>query len=96
MLELFIAAVVGPVVTGIFAYLAGRRRNNAEVEALKGQANVSSAEASSIIANAAASIVQPLTDRIAGLIKENESLRAEVLDLKIQVKHLTVVVEEMS
>lgn len=84
---------------GFFAYLYGRKRNQAEIQKLQSEkesieaaAGLSTAQASSIIATAAAEVVQPLTNRIkelqgqvATLTQENVMLRNTLADLEAQI-----------
>ena len=94
---------IGTVAVGIIgswiSYRRGRSRATAEVENLRTEkrsieaaAGLSTAEAASIISEAAASMIQPLLARqkelqeqLAALTRENTSLRNKVIMLEAQV-----------
>jgi phage shock protein A len=105
---IIIALVQGSMTAllSVITYFQGRKRGNAEVEKIKVEkksieaaAGLSTAEAASIIAQAAADVVQPLTNRIrelqqqnldqqnqiSGLARENTDLRNKVTFLETQV-----------
>lgn len=110
-LPLILAVVSGLFTIGgiVVSYFLGRKKSNAEVAKLEGEkksveaaAGLSTAEAASIIAQAAADVVQPLTNRIRELQTEAKAMadrHAEDKRLLIErqsrlEKHLAEVTKE--
>lgn len=89
---------LGPVVLAfvgaIAAYLAGKRKNLAEIEKLKAEKNASDAQAASVIAQAAAEIVGPLLERMRELQTEVTSLRQSNKQLNTRVQELEDLLRE--
>lgn len=100
----------GPLVGGffsivalIFGYRFGRAKMNVEIENLKAEkrkieaaTGLSTAEAAAIISQAAASIVEPLTERIKDLQESNLSLTRALSEVKEENMHLKAQVAELT
>lgn len=90
------------IVGGFLAYVYGRKRNNAEIDKLKTEkssieaaAGLSTAEAASIISNAAAQVVKPLTERIQELQHEVAFTRSELAKVTVENTRLKTRVAEL-
>lgn len=82
------------ILASMFSYLAGKRKNAAEVEHLKAQKKASEAEAAAVIAQAAAEIVGPLIERLRSLQQEVEHLTQVNRQLKSRIEELETLVKD--
>ena len=89
-----IVAFICTVVTSIFAYIVGRKRNVAEVEVLKAEKTVLEARAAGLMAEAAAEMVGPLLERIRALQEDVAFLTEQNIQFKDKIEELEMIIRE--
>lgn len=93
LIENVAAPFIFSMLSLVFGFLFGRRKNIAEIENLKSQQKVAEAEAGSIIAQAAAQIVGPLVERVRALQQEVNDLTEMNKQLKNRIEELETLVK---